>query len=167
MKTAVNERLRFLREDLGITREQLAMISSVSSSTITKIENGSVELSQQQERKLVAVLKPNTNWWNTGKGSNYYAEGTKEQNAERLASLLNGNAITNPWRDEAYAIVKEENTSLREQVKMLMQTVMNLTGGSKGQANFLKALENAYGIKLFPNVEQFATVSGANLRARA
>ena len=156
MKTTVNERLRFLREELNLTREQLAMISTVSSSAITKIESGHMEVSAQNERKLLAVLNPSANWWATGKGTDYFAIGTTEENKKRVEALTFGNATANPWKDEAYTQLKEEVTYLRDMLKMAL-----------GSKNFLKSFEKAYGGKLFPSKEQYATVSGDNLRASA
>jgi hypothetical protein len=47
---------------------------------------------------------------------------------------------TDPWKDEAYTLIKSENLSLRQQLDKLTQALLNL---STGKPNFLKDLKSA------------------------
>jgi|ERR1035437_3577137 transcriptional regulator with XRE-family HTH domain len=140
MKTTENERLRLLREESGLKRDELALLSGVGSSTIAQVELDKIPLSDKNEKKLLAILRPNMEFWKTGKcledGSDIF-ECTIEDQMERVEQMLNGN-LGNPYKD---ALIKE----LKDQVEFYKELLRNITG----KKSFLKALEIA-GAKIIP-----------------
>ena len=167
MKQTVNQRVKLLRETFKLTQSEFADLTEHSHSLIAKAEaNGSI--SPKFERKILS-LNVSKEWLENGKGQ-MFSSGTNEENIENVQSLLRKlqspqsvttQAPVNPWQDEAYTVVKEENTSLREQVKMLMQTVMNLTGGKGPVANFIKALDGTGATLYNLNGKKRVAYSGA------
>lgn len=141
MKQTENQRIKAFREALLLTQTQFAKCLDSSGSTVAKIEGGA-EATEKFISKLSTALNANAEWIKTNKGQ-MFISGTLQENIE-LAKLFlknNGTVAANPWQDEAYKQVKEENLTLRQQLDKLTQALLNLS--VRGNPNFLKASDVA------------------------
>ena len=150
MKTTVNQRVKLLRDTLALTQPAFSLGADVSSTYISKIENGH-EVHSPTINKIIVAYNVNRSWLLEGKGQ-MFASGTLEENLNRVRSNNINNASTKsveaPYRDVALQAkdetineLKAETVTLREQVKMMMQTIVNLTSKQNNgpvAANFKK-----------------------------
>lgn len=132
------DKLKAIRQALGLNQTELAGLIDASMSTISNAESGRRDISEQNVHKLIsyvgvskAYLAPNY----TGP-----IDDPKLMFTSKPAdiSALKAGTQVNPWKDVAF-------THLKEEIAFYRNLLNNLTGG-KG-ANFLQAL-NASGLLL-------------------
>lgn len=64
----MNERLRMIRKELGITQEQLAAKLGIGKSALSMIETGRAALSERNKNIILQELNVNATWLETGSG---------------------------------------------------------------------------------------------------
>lgn len=134
MKHTVNQRIKLLRTELGLSQTQFAVECKLSLPAISRMETSDTEPTEKAIRAICKAFNSNEVWLKTEKGDMFLEGGVKT------------NEPQNPWQDEAYKQVKEENLTLRQQLDKLTQALLNLS--SRANPNFLKASDVA-GIPLY------------------
>lgn len=109
MKT-INERIKAFREQIGLSQPEFASTANVSIGSIWNIENGEVKPSPKTIRAIEAAFNINPEWLRTGKGDVLLAEKKNNITAESV----------NPWKEEAYATLKQANESLEKKYQDLL-----------------------------------------------
>ena len=66
--SAINERVKAIRQALGMTQDQLGEILGVKKSTLSMIETGKAALSNRNKQTLVQKLNINPDWIDSGEG---------------------------------------------------------------------------------------------------
>ena len=64
----IHERIRFLRNAMGMTQDQLGEILGVKKSTLSMIETGKAALSNRNKQILIQKLNINPEWLESGQG---------------------------------------------------------------------------------------------------
>lgn len=118
----MNDRIKALREHLGLSQPEFANRAKVSIGSIWNIENGEVTPSAKTLRAIESAFNVNLEWIKTGKG---------EMLSDKIQLVEN---TSNVWKDALVSELKEEVSYLR---KLLEMAVGNKSG------NFRKALELA------------------------
>ena len=158
MKTTKNERFKLIREDLGLTQEELATVMDVSLSSVQKIEQGA-PLSEKNEDKFMYVTMVDQAYWVNGVGGLRYQR-DKEDVKTKVFNMLRTETY---GAENKYKLAFEERESrvkfLEQEVQSLWQMISHLTGG---KVNFLKPLNEAAIIPL--NAKEAEVVA---LRGRA
>lgn len=119
MKTTVNERVKSLREYLGLSQDDFAHGIETTITSISRMENGFTVPRASTLQKMVNVYGADKDWLINGKGD------LTVKNAVKETPIA--------WKDEAFNALKEEVSYLREMLKIAI--------GSKGNPNFRKATE--------------------------
>ena len=70
----MNERVKLIRKQLGMTQEQLAQRLGIGKAALSMIETGKAGLSARNRNILVQELNVNPEWIETGRGSMFNAE---------------------------------------------------------------------------------------------
>ena len=70
----MNQRVKLIRKELGMTQEQLAQHLGIGKAALSMIETGKAALSSRNRNILVQELNVNPNWLETGKGCMFNAE---------------------------------------------------------------------------------------------
>ena len=70
----MNERVKLIRKQLGMTQEQLAQRLGIGKAALSMIETGKAGLSARNRNILVQELNINPDWLETGKGNMFNAE---------------------------------------------------------------------------------------------
>ena len=70
----VNERVKLIRKQLGLTQEQLAQRLGIGKAALSMIETGKAGLSTRNRNILVQELNVNPEWLESGKGNMFNAE---------------------------------------------------------------------------------------------
>ena len=70
----MNERVKLIRKQLGMTQEQLAQRLGIGKAALSMIETGKAGLSARNRNILVQELNVNPEWLESGKGSTFNAE---------------------------------------------------------------------------------------------
>ena len=70
----MNERVKLIRKQLGMTQEQLAQRLGIGKAALSMIETGKAGLSARNRNILVQELNVNPDWIETGKGNMFNAE---------------------------------------------------------------------------------------------
>ena len=65
----MNERVKLIRKQLGMTQEQLAQRLGIGKAALSMIETGKAGLSARNRNILVQELNVNPDWLETGKGN--------------------------------------------------------------------------------------------------
>jgi hypothetical protein len=146
MENAVNQRIIMLKEHFKMLNMEFCTKVNISTGTMSNIQNDG-NVSPKVIRSISESLNVNKEWLLNGKGKMLIDTSKVELSA------------SNPWKDEAYFAVKEENNVLKKELDRMWQMVQHLTGGAK--PNFLKASEYAYSTILLPSRKRFVTDSGA------
>lgn len=122
MKQTINQRLKEVRENLGLSQADFAARAGISSPTIWNIENTDRETSTKTIRSIVEAFNINPEWLNSGKGDMFLAAKIASESGSEI----------NPWKDALVTELKEEVQYLRELLKVAM-----------GKANFPQTLNFA------------------------
>jgi len=138
METTVNKRILMLKTELSLNDIEFCGRASISTATLYKVKNDE-EISQRVLNSIISGFNVNKDWLLHGKGK-MFADAPKEV------------ASANPWKDEAYFAVKEENSVLKKELERLWQLLQHNMGGAK--PNFLKATD-AVNMLMFPSKKQF------------
>ena len=70
----MNERVKMIRKQLGMTQEQLAQRLGIGKAALSMIETGKAGLSARNRNILVQELNVNPEWLETGEGEMFNAE---------------------------------------------------------------------------------------------
>jgi len=70
----MNQRVKLIRKELGMTQEQLAQHLGIGKAALSMIETGKAALSSRNRNILVQELNVNPDWLETGKGCMFNAE---------------------------------------------------------------------------------------------
>ena len=70
----MNERVKSIRKQLGMTQEQLAQRLGIGKAALSMIETGKAKLSARNRNILVQDLNVNPEWLETGRGAMFNAE---------------------------------------------------------------------------------------------
>ena len=70
----MNERVKLIRKQLGMTQEQLAQRLGIGKAALSMIETGKAGLSSRNRNILVQELNVNPEWLETGTGKMFNAE---------------------------------------------------------------------------------------------
>ena len=70
----MNERVKLIRKQLGMTQEQLAQRLGIGKAALSMIETGKARLSNRNRNILVQELNVNPEWLEAGKGEMFNAE---------------------------------------------------------------------------------------------
>jgi transcriptional regulator with XRE-family HTH domain len=129
VKTNVNERVEILRKRMGLTQQQFADLCRLTNTTIHRLEKGGNEPQQSTLSSIITGTGVNDKWLLEGEG-----ELTFVKKAEKPES-------DSPWRDEAYANLKQEKEYFKRNYEKLLEIL--LSGKKPENLNFLKASEYA------------------------
>ena len=130
METTVGSRVKALRKQKGLTQGELGDKLGTSAMTISSIENDQRE-SHELLGELAAFFKVSDSWLINGEGAG----------PKNIVVPIRKGQQENPWKDEAYQRLKEEN-------QRLWKIVEHLTGGKA--ANFLDALTDTASALVIP-----------------
>lgn len=147
MENTVNSRILLLKSELGFTTMDFCSKAKISSGTFQNIRINE-NVNQRTLNLIIENLNVNRDWLMHGKGKMF--------NEAKHTAV--GMGAENPYKDALVAELKSQVEYLKEMLKMAI---------AGKNPNFLKALEKAHNIKLFPNLEQLNIVSGANVSGRA
>lgn len=67
----MNERLRIIRKDLGLTLDKFGEKIGIQKATLSKIENGTVALTDRNIQSICREFNVNEEWLRTGEGPMY------------------------------------------------------------------------------------------------
>ena len=70
----MNERVKLIRKELGMTQEQLAQYLGIGKAALSMIETGKAGLSNRNRHILVQELNVNPDWLESGEGEMFNAE---------------------------------------------------------------------------------------------
>lgn len=135
MKHTVNQRIKLLRAELGLSQTQFAVGCKLSLPAISRIETSDIEPTEKTIRAICKSFNANEVWLKTEKESMFLEGGGQTSLSE------------NPWKDALVVELKEKNSFLEKQAVWMQNLINNLTQKT-GNPNFLKASDVA-GIPLY------------------
>lgn len=119
MLQTVNQRIIELKERLKLTDIDFCTRTKISTGTLHRIKNNS-EVSPKVINSICDAFGTSREWIIDGIGEMSYSITKNESNS------------ANPWKDEAYNNLKEENSFLKSQIQMMREMMRVLNP----QANF-------------------------------
>jgi transcriptional regulator with XRE-family HTH domain len=127
MKATPNQRLRQFRQALNLSPGELATALKLSISLIQKTESGHMDVSDKLSGTIQAVYKLPKAWLMEGKGEMTYEDPSSSND---------------PWKDEAWALAKEQIAKKDETLTSFAQSLNRLTEFiSKLDVNFLTSVK--------------------------
>lgn len=123
MKKTVNERIKTVRNELGMNQTDFSYKVDMSTSLISKIESGDLEPSAKLIKRIAEKYGVDVNWLLKGEGI-------------LKVNLKSEPQSDNPWRDEAYASLKADMDYLKEQYNKVLNRLLD--GGNLGKSKALK-----------------------------
>lgn len=119
MENSVNERIKMLRNKLNVSQQDFATAIKTTTTTMSRIEAG-----QTNPRKstLEAIIKK------YGVSSEWLIDGI----GELTLNVREQETNDNPWKDALVSQLKDENSFLKDQLKMMREMIQII----KPQANF-------------------------------
>lgn len=85
MDKEVGERIRELRNELGLSQEEFAEKLEMQRSSISKIEQGQVPLTEKNQKLICREFNASKEWISEGKGKKF----KDDYEAESIAATLN------------------------------------------------------------------------------
>lgn len=123
MQNSVNERIKVLRNVLGISQQDLANAIETTVTSISRIEQGHSEPRTSTLQKIAKQYNVSMNWLLKGEGE----------------MLLPGVSIKEEpienWKDEAYQLQNKYIQQLESQVEFLKTIVQKVVGTSPNFPN--------------------------------
>ena len=87
----MNERVKELRKALGLTLEKFGDRVGVTKQTVSRIENGVNNVTDQMFKSIVREFNVNEQWLRTGEGEMFAAASTHDQVEHIVQQALKGN----------------------------------------------------------------------------
>lgn len=129
MESTVNERIKMLRNSLnGMSQQDFANRLGVTNLTVLRWEKGQ-KISNKQLNKISEVFGISFEW---------LAKGTGEMNLN-FPFNFEKEKTDNPWKDALVSQLKDENSFLKDQLKMMREMIQII----KPQANFHNGIDLA------------------------
>lgn len=86
----MNERIKELRKALGLTLEKFGDRVGVTKQTVSRIENGKNNVTEQMFKSIVREFNVNPEWLESGKGEMLATLSTHDQIEKIVTTALNG-----------------------------------------------------------------------------
>lgn len=86
----MNERIKELRKALGLTLEKFGDRVGVTKQTVSRIENGKNNVTDQMFKSIVREFNVNPEWLESGKGEMFATLSTHDQIEKIVTTALNG-----------------------------------------------------------------------------
>lgn len=87
----MNERLKIIRQELGLSQESFGKSINLSRSHIASLENGLRELTDRTISDICRIYNVNENWLRTGKDKMFLQLDREDELAKWAGSLVNPN----------------------------------------------------------------------------
>ncbi len=126
MKSTVNTRITLLKTKLNLGNDEFSYQAGISPGTYWSISNGG-NVAPKTIKKICEAFNVNAEWMLSEKGEMFLPEPEK-----RIG--------INPWKEEAYVVIKEENSRLAKEIERLWVMIDNF---SNGKVNFLTVLKES------------------------
>lgn len=123
MKNNVSERIKAVRNRLGMSQTEFAVDLDSSVSLISKIESGDIEPSPKLLKRVCDKFGVDSDWLGQGKG-------------ELSASTKIKDINVNPWKDEAYKQLKQERDYFKDRYTKAIDAILS---GNLGKLLALKS----------------------------
>ena len=117
----INERVRILRKDLGLTLEKFGERLGVTKVAISNIENGNRNVTEQMIKSICREFSISEDWLRTGEGDMY--EPVEDETAVIVSELLEE---SNPFYDIIKGIMKTYLELDEKSKKVLCDTSQRL-----------------------------------------
>ncbi|MCL2608656.1 MAG: helix-turn-helix domain-containing protein [Treponema sp.] len=115
------ERLRILRETIGVTQGDFAKTIGVAPSFISGIERNKKDVSRDMLERLIDKYKVNINWLLTGEGEMFLGRESQEDESEKHPLVSNIESIIENRLQERMARVEEEIASIQVALEELLK----------------------------------------------
>jgi transcriptional regulator with XRE-family HTH domain len=122
----MNERIRNIRKELGMTQDEFSAYINLSRNFITQIETGAKKPSDRTIQDICRVFNVSENWLLTGEGEMFVAKTRDEQLAEWAGNVLQADDDDFKKRFVAMLSKLSEN-----EWKVLEQMAIDLTKDKK------------------------------------
>ena len=86
----MNQRIRIIREDAGLSMSKFGRQIGVSSAAVSHLETGKNKASEQTIRAICKEFNVNRRWLETGEGDPYVPAMPEDALAEEIAELMQG-----------------------------------------------------------------------------
>lgn len=123
MKTTINQRVFLLREKLGYTQQDFVNVCGLTTTSLSRIENGEVEPQNKTLKKIIDNTGVDPVWLLEGKGELTIQEVVKE------------NTSTNLYQDALYKELKQDKETWQQKYNDLFAMFNKFIdrGGSLGK----------------------------------
>lgn len=113
----INERVRILRKELGLTVEAFGEKLGMSKSSVSGIENGRNGASEQTIRLICSTFGVDYFWLTEGKGDMF---------VDSMDALIDGMAAEKHWDDQTISIMKKLYNLPPDQFDIVCRLIDNL-----------------------------------------
>lgn len=122
MENTVNERVLLIKKELNLTDQAFCIKTGISTGTLQNIKKGE-NVNSKTIQSIVLSLNLSEKWLFEGIGEKY--------NSNERPSIIHS-SNDNPWKDALVSQLKDENSFLKDQLKMMREMIQII----KPQANF-------------------------------
>ena len=121
----MNERIKELRKELNLTLEKFGERLGIQKATLSKIENGTVSITERNIMAICREFNVNENWLRTGEGDIHI-----QMNEEDELMQWAGKVLSKQSSDFQYRFVKMLMGLTEEQWQVFEDKVRELTSDS-------------------------------------
>jgi len=89
----MNNRIRLIRKELGMTQESLAQKLGIGKSALSMIETGKASLSERNKNIIIQELNINSEWMETGRGEMFNPVAPSAVWRKTTDSMLKGQSV--------------------------------------------------------------------------
>lgn len=113
----MNERIRILRKELGLSQEEFGKRVGVSNTAISKLEKGERNITEQMILSICRVFRVNYFWLTEGKGEMF--SGTPQTVVDELAEDYDLDDIDKKIIEKYLEFTPEKRAVLKEYMKSI------------------------------------------------
>ena len=120
----MNERIKVLRKELGLTLEKFGEHIGVTKMTISRIENGKTTVTEQMFKSICLEFNVNEEWLRNGSGDIFI-----EKNTVNIDEFIINNNITKTEIElvKSYLLLSlEQRQSLIQSLKLIFSNAGNI-----------------------------------------
>lgn len=126
MENSVNERIKMLRNKLNVSQQDFATAIKTTTTTMSRIEAGQTNPRKSTLEAIIKKYGVSREWLIDGIG-------------ELTLNVREQETNDNPWKDALVSQLKDENSFLKDQLKMMREMIQII----KPQANFHNGIDLA------------------------
>ena len=117
----INQRIKLIRKNLNLNQEEFGLKLGITKSSVSRLESGSINLTDQLAKLICIEFNVNENWLKTGEGQMFNELTREEAITEYIAGLVSDNSKDRDFEKRFFRAM----ASLSKEQWLVVQEIMD------------------------------------------